>query len=411
MNMHTVRLLYMAYKGRVAGLVAILLRYMPHGLIVVVLAYCAYKYQKNKRIHVFCKDSRMNRDMLEILKKNLANYHPTFYLPSVYLKVILGVGELSFLDCYMRMEVTTSDGELLPLDWYPRNYYEMADDTPIIMFVPGVFGTSRDKYSIGFCKKAHEKLGWRCFVMNRRLFLSQLKAKKLVPYTSLTDWREAIEHVREEFPKATIYIIGVSMGALNVQKYLIEYNKDPMVMGAVTISSPFNVGVSSYQIRDNPVLRKAMHYTMIQMFRSHLHHREFNELCKQKGINIDKVLNCKDNFEFDLYMSIRDLELEHPDQYYAMMSSHLDMHQISVPLLSINSEDDPLIPATSVPLNSILQNSNIMQVMVAGGGHIEYYSGMRMAWWAYDLAVKYLQNVERLAGRRGRVDAQIDDCL
>jgi len=286
---------------------------------------------------------------------------------------------------------------LVPLDWYPRNYRQMAADTPIIMFVPGVFGTSHDKYALEFCKKAHQVLGWRCFVMNRRLFLTQLKAKKMIPYTSLTDWREAFEHVKKVFPKATIYMVGVSMGALNVQKYLIKYKDDPVVAGAVAISSPYDVGISCYQIRDNPLLRKALHGTMLRMFRTHLHHEEFVDLCKQKGIDIDKVLNSKDNFEFDTYMSIRDLELEHPDQYYALMSSHLEMEQITTPLLCVNSEDDPLIPATNVPLNSILQNEQIIQVMVAGGGHIEYFSGLRMDWWAYDLAIKYLQNIRRVS--------------
>ncbi len=166
------------------------------------------------------------------------------------------------------------------------------------------------------------------------------------------------------------------MGALNIQRYLIEYSEDPKIEAAVTISSPYNCGVSSYRIRNNILLRKAMHGVMIEMFREHLHHEEFIEHCKQKNIDINKVLNSKDNFEFDTYMSIRDLELSHPDEYYDMMCSHMHMEKVPVPLLTVNSEDDPLIPATNVPLNSIQQNPNIIQLMVAGGGHIEYFHGL-----------------------------------
>lgn len=408
-DLATARTLFLLNKGRLARVLTALFKYLPHGVILLVLAYCAYKYHKNKRIQVHCKDTKMNRAILAILKEKIAAYSPTFYLPSVYSKVLLGATrEMKFLDCYMRMEVTASDGELIPLDWYPRNYRKLADDTPIVMFIPGVFGTSRDYYSITFCKKVYEVLGWRCFIMNRRLFLSQLKAKKLVAYTSMTDWRESIDHVREVFPQADIYLIGVSMGALHVQKYLIEYQSDPRVVGAVAISSPYNAGVSSYQIRDNPLLRKVMHTTMVHMFRHHLHHEEFVDLCIEKGIDIEKVVSSKDNFEFDTYMSIRDLELDHPDQYYDMMSSHLHMNCISVPLLCINSEDDPLIPATSVPLNSILENEKIIQVMVAGGGHIEYFSGPYMDWWGFDLAIKYLHNIKRLTRSHSELNPRKD---
>ena len=277
----------------------------------------------------------------------------------------------------MRMEVMMSDGQALPLDCYPRHYRKLNPATPFVIFTPGVFGTSYDTYALSFCKILFETCGWRSCILNRRLFLSQLKAKKLVPYTCLTDWREIVEHLKSAYPQADIYMVGVSMGALNIQKYLIEYSEDPRIEAAVSISSPYNIGISSYRIRNNILLRKALHGTMLEMFREHLHHEEFIEHCKNKGIDIDKVLNSKDNFEFDTYMSIRDLELSHPDEYYNMMSSHLQMEKINVPLLTINSGDDPLIPATSVPINSILQNPNIIQLMVAGGGHIEYFHGLR----------------------------------
>ena len=71
------------------------------------------------------------------------------------------------------MDLLMQDGEIVSLDWYPKDYESMEDDRPIVFYVPGVFGLSRDKYAYHFCKIALKSLGWRSFVYNRRLLLNE----------------------------------------------------------------------------------------------------------------------------------------------------------------------------------------------------------------------------------------------
>ena len=80
--------------------------------------------------------------------------------------------------------------------------------------------------------------------------------------------------------------------------------------------------------------------------------------------------------DFDNLVVKADKGVEHIDDYYELLSSHKDALSISIPLLSINSMDDPVIDPNHIPLDDIMQNPNIIQLMVAGGGHIEYFHGL-----------------------------------
>lgn len=274
------------------------------------------------------------------------------------------------------MNVTTKEDETYALDWYPRNYKKLVPETPIIFYVPGVFGVSRDKYAYHFCKIVYRELGWRTFVFHRRMLLTEPTGNSFNSYMHYDQWREIVAHVQAQFPKADIYMVGVSMGALNVQRYLIDNSQDCGVKAAITISSPFSaVGVSD-NVYKKKMFLKPMLETQKRMIRQHMHSERFLELLEKKGIDIDKVMACKDNKEFDRLFALPDLGLESISAYYDALSSDSRISEISIPLLSINSCDDLLIPPSVVPLAKIEQTPNIVQLMVSGGGHIEYFTGL-----------------------------------
>ena len=361
-------------------------------VVLLLLSLSFYKYCKDRQIKVFCSATAANQTILQRLESRIKSYSPTFYLPFSLLKIaVYAKKTLPFLDVYRRTEMTVDDGESIHLDWYPRNYKKMEPTTPIVFYVPGVFGTSSDYYSFRFCEMIYEKLGWRSFVFNRRLFTGHFNGSKFISYTHFSDWREVLRHIKSEFPLAKIYLVGVSMGALNIQKYLGTFKEDTMVDAAVTISSPFDAQTSSDNIKNSFILNKFFHAQQLSIFRSHLHNEKFVKFMKSKGVNIRKVLDSKNNKEFDEQCSILDLELDHPDKYYEMLTSKNLIKEISVPVLSINSEDDPLIPKTNVPIQDIESNSNLIQLMVSGGGHIDYLDGWKCEFWAYNAAIDYLE--------------------
>ena len=275
------------------------------------------------------------------------------------------------------MKFEASDGEILQLDWYPKHFKQMPPETPIVVFVPGMFGTSQDCYSLEFCKKVHARLGWRTFVLNRRLFVSPLYGKKIISYDHFSDWREILEGLRRIYPEAEVYLVGVSMGALNIQKYLVDHCEDPLVKAAVTISSPFDAEVADTHISESYLLNKAACGVMVSMFREHLHHEEFLELCRDRGIDPEHVKLAKNVKEFHERVTCKDVGAKTPKEYLNSMSSAHVIGKLKTPVLSVNSVEDPLVPFKCVPIRDIELNPHIIQLMVGGGGHIEYFHGMK----------------------------------
>lgn len=277
----------------------------------------------------------------------------------------------------MRMDVVQSDGEITSLDWYPRNYRSLSEETPVVFFCPGLFGISRDKYAFSFCQTAFKTHGWRSFVYHRRLILNEPIGNKLNSYATTDDWRHVLVHVKSVFPKAPLYMVGVSMGALNIQRYLIDYSEDPLVHAAVAISSPWDAQKVSDHVLNRKILMKLMLPAQFRMIRQHMHSEKFMEKMKSRGIDVEKSLAAQTNREFDELFSLGDLGLTHSGQYYEMLTAHSLVDRIKIPMLAINSMDDILIPRSNIPEAEIPKNPNIIQLLVAGGGHIEYFHGIK----------------------------------
>ena len=378
-------------RGKLKETLVLCLKVSPVLGLAAVFALLLYKYHRNKQVRLHFHPSAQNLRIAAHLAERVRGFSPTFYLPFALMKCLFVMDDkLKHLDEYRRMKYKLADGEVLQLDWYPRHYKDMPVETPVVFFVPGMFGTSQDVYSLTFCKMVYKRLGWRTFVYNRRLFISPLKGTRIISYTCFSDWREVLLHLKQAYPRTPVYLVGVSMGALNIQKYLIEFKADPMVEAAVAISSPFDAVRTNEHLQNSLLLNKAVCHTMVGMFRDHLHHEEFLQLCGERGIDPQAVTQAKTIKEFHERLTCKDVGLATPTDYYESVSTHRAIDQVSVPMLSVNSLDDPLIPADCVPLRQIEENPNLVHLMVGGGGHIEYFHGLRREFWAFDLALDYL---------------------
>ena len=67
---------------------------------------------------------------------------------------------------YLRWEYRYPCGSVVGLDVYPSNYAKLPD-SPVIVFVPGIFGESGDQHIIDFCSYVFKKLDWKVVVYNR----------------------------------------------------------------------------------------------------------------------------------------------------------------------------------------------------------------------------------------------------
>lgn len=115
----------------------------------LLFSYMVKRYYKDKKVTLYYKKTERNIKILKFLDKMIKSYQPTFYLPGPYLKIIwiaLKAAKQS-QHMYLRYEHTLSDGEVIALDFFPKNHDILARSTPTICLFPGVFGDSLEGYS------------------------------------------------------------------------------------------------------------------------------------------------------------------------------------------------------------------------------------------------------------------------
>lgn len=336
-------------------------------------------YHRNKKIKVHGADHEFNRIIQGNLQSLIKGYSPTFWLPFSAMKGIYqGDKKIPSLDIYHRVEFPMEDGEVLAIDFYPKELGDVSENAPVVMFVPGVFGMSSDVYSAKFCRMVHEKHGWRSCIFNRRGYGGMpIKGNRVVGLASYDDMHEVIKQLAQMFPKANIYLIGVSMGAANIQNYLAHYSHENIVKAACTISCPWNAHIVTEKVKRNVFLRKGIHNYQIKLFKEQLAYESFQKLLQERQICSQAVLKTKDNQDFDKVCSAAGLGLESKEEYYDALSTHTKIGKINIPVLSINSSDDLLIPPSVVPFEDIERNPFLLHLQVSGGGHIEYFHGCR----------------------------------
>ncbi|PRQ24424.1 putative alcohol O-acetyltransferase [Rosa chinensis] len=156
---------------------------------------------------------------------------------------------------YRRQLFHLSDGGTIALDWLLNsdvlgNNFDITtaipkdDINPIVLAIPGLTSDS-ESASIKHLAFNTAQKGWNVVVINHRGLGG-------VPITSdcfydagwTEDLRAVINHLHHEYPNAPLFVVGMSMGANILVKYLGEDGDSIPVAGAVAICSPWDLLIS-----------------------------------------------------------------------------------------------------------------------------------------------------------------------
>jgi predicted alpha/beta-fold hydrolase len=223
-------------------------------LIVITLA-ATYVYfnWRSKCKHALCvynsKASHIAKlvESLDILKHP---YIPTFWLAWGHAQTITSAifRPIQGYAPWKREVITVKaskyidvDGPLA-LDWItPPGYKDLSEDAPILLLVPGLSGDTWSQYIHVF--------GWKSAGAYRVVCVN-FRGGAGIPTTSCQmfgavhtdDLRQAILHIAEEFPKANLFCVGVSLGAVLLLKYAAEEGENhiPQLKGMISLSSTYD---------------------------------------------------------------------------------------------------------------------------------------------------------------------------
>lgn len=295
---------------------------------------------------------------------------------------------------YRREVFNTGDGGIVALDWLARSDVmeeeEEEEDTrngevdkdvntPIVIVIPGLTSDSDSVY-IKHLTFYMAKRGWNVVVSNHRGLGG-------VPLTSdffynggwTEDLRRVVKHIRSQSPEVPLFVVGTSLGANMMVKYLGEDGADILIDGAAAVCCPWDLLLCDRFIGRNVVQRfydKALGAGLKRYAKKH--QQFFTRLSDWDGI--EKARRVR---EFDTSGTCRIGKFDTADIYYRESSCVGYVGRIKVPLLCISALDDPVCTKDALIWDECRVNKNVILATTQHGGHLGYFDGMdaKGVWW------------------------------
>ncbi|XP_042512691.1 phospholipase ABHD3-like isoform X2 [Macadamia integrifolia] len=291
---------------------------------------------------------------------------------------------------YRRQKFLAADGETIALDWLlncdvskegvcENNPISKDDSTPIVLVIPGLSSDSSCAYIKHLVFKM-AKRGWNVVVSNHRgLGGISLTSDCIYNAGWTEDARSVIDYLHQEYPQAPVFVVGTSIGANILVKYLGEDGGNTSIAGAVAICSPWDLLVCDRFIYRRLVQRlydRAL--TIGLQGYAQLHQPVYSRLGNWEGIKKARTVR-----DFDNHGTCLVAKFETVDTYYRRCSSASYVGNVSVPLLCINALDDPLCTREAIPWDECRANKNIVLATTEHGGHLSFFEGLigDTLWW------------------------------
>ncbi|CAG8803530.1 15943_t:CDS:2, partial [Gigaspora margarita] len=313
-----------------------------------------------------------------LIGKN-AVYYPTIWLSNGHLQTVYAAYanfDGIHLINYERQLVETPDGGQIAVDWTPPISQKPFDNTPTIVVLHGLTGGSHESYIRCLLEVLiNPPHNYRAVVINfRGCAESQITSPRLYSAGVTDDLRTCLRYVQKCIPDSPLIAVGFSMGA-NVL-YLGEEGENTPLIAAVSVGNPFDLVGGSRALERTYLGKYAYSPTMATNLKNCLKRHE--HIMKQdKKIDISHGMSSRSVREFDSRITSKCFAYETVDHYYRDASSYFYVTKVRVPLLCLNAEDDPIVPAECLPFDEAIYNPYCILATTYGGGHLGWFTGFR----------------------------------
>jgi predicted alpha/beta-fold hydrolase len=281
-----------------------------------------------------------------------------------------------------RERLELPDGDFLDLDWTGDK-----PESPIVLVLHGLEGSSRSKYAAGLLCAVQQR-GWRGAVMHFRGCSGEPNRLARGYHSGETgDLAYVVNLLRAREPDVPLFVVGYSLGGNALLKWLGEQGTNARVDAAVAVSVPFLLNRAADRMEKG--LSRIYQWELMQrMRRSVLAKSERIAL----PIDIENVPRLRTFREFDDGVTAPLHDFAGVDDYYRRASARQYLGGVTVSTLVIHSLDDPFMSTDAVPTAQELSSTTTLE-LYPHGGHVGFVSGAlpwRPRYWLEQRIPDYL---------------------
>jgi predicted alpha/beta-fold hydrolase len=259
-------------------------------------------------------------------------------------------------------------------------HYHEGRDKPLVVLIHGLTGTASSDYVV---TTARHLLGSGYPVLRldlRGAGASQRVSSGRYHAGRSEDLAAALRALPAALKARGLLLAGYSLGGNMLLKFLGEREPESTVLGAVSISAPFDLAISSRRIRAS---------------RNWIYHRHLLNQIKAEALvptarlspaERRAVEECRSIWEFDdLFIAPRH-GFAGADDYHVRCSARAYAAGIRVPTLIIHALDDPWIPRAAYDGVDWTALAAVRLVLTPSGGHVGFHDAASPVPW-HDRAI------------------------
>ncbi|RLN98113.1 hypothetical protein BBJ28_00017264 [Nothophytophthora sp. Chile5] len=320
-------------------------------------------------------------------------FYPLWYLFNGHLQTLqlswANEMEPSPVIAYERQLLDMPDGGVVSLDWSlpttngtntATGEERVVANKKTVLVLPGLTGGSGEHYIRSAVQRLNA-LGWQCVVLNSRGCQdTPLRTPHLFCIAYTDDLRYVAQYLSDKYNFASEAFLGLgfSMGSNVLVKYLGENGDQAKLTAAISVGNPFDMVKCSQNI-EGPLFNRLTYSRVLSaglrdlFFERSNAHEVFRDY---PGVDLEALKNIKSVYEFDEVFTIKHFKYKTVDEFYLDGSCITRLPNVTVPLLCLNAEDDPISIAACLPTKEQVEaNPNVILCTTKSGGHLAFYEG------------------------------------
>jgi predicted alpha/beta-fold hydrolase len=315
-------------------------------------------------------------------------YQPPWWYRGRHLQTLWGPLLRRFPRPRLRRErLYTPDGDFLDLDWHDD---ALDANAPLVLILHGLEGSSRSHYVSGLLREVFAH-GLRGSVLNFRSCSGELnRAPRLYHSGETSDLEWVVGRLLEREPGLRLGLVGVSLGGNVALKWLGERGEDvpEAVVGAVAISTPFDLAACA-RVLDRGLARSLYTTEFLRTMRAKVKAKAH---LYDGRVDVKAASRARTFAEYDRLVTAPLYGFADERDYWARSSSGRYLPAIRRPCLLINAVNDPFVPPSSLPAETVACSPWIEALFPSEGGHAGFLEGpLGRRSWSERQAVRFLR--------------------
>ncbi|KAI1328813.1 carboxylesterase-like protein [Xylariaceae sp. FL0255] len=247
------------------------------------------------------------------------------------------------------------------------------DARPMLVVLHGLSGGSHEVYLRYAIAPLVESGKWElCVINSRGCAKSKITTGLLYNARATWDTRQMVKWLRKTYPNRPLFGLGFSLGGCILTNYIGEEGANCELKAAVVCANPWNLEIGSKVLKStfigHQVYLKTLGSSLRQLADNHR-----AEIEKYSDVDMSELFGVKYLYEFDRAYQCPTWGYPTEDAYYRDASSVDALLGVRIPLLALNSTDDPIAVEMALPYPEAAKNPHTVLCTTSLGGHLGWF--------------------------------------